>query len=404
MSNTLKFGNGEWYGKKDTILAYNDENNNYKPLPFTFDRASSATRVNKDGLIETVGSGEPRIDFQGNTKGALILEPSRSNLVQYSEDFTQGYWTKIGSSISQNITISPDGSQNASKLIEDAFTGFKRLRINAISTSGDNTLSFFVKSAERNWILLREAGQTGSYAYFDLENGIIGQSNLAENIQIQKFKNDWYRISFKDDLTSVAIELRLAISDGVDSYLGDGTSGIFIWGAQVEQGSYGTSLINTSGSAVTRIADPCNDGGNAQVFNYSEGTFFIKVKYIDDTTSFRISLSDNTNNNKIILATLNGFYYYEVRAVDASVSASIFSNITQTTNDVLLAGTWKQNQFKFFVNGIKIGEDTLGSVPINLYTVRFNNLSTNQPFFGNCRDLRVYNTALTDAELIELTS
>ena len=51
MANTLKFGNGEWYGKKDTILAYNDENSNYKPLPFDFSRASSATRVNKDGLI-----------------------------------------------------------------------------------------------------------------------------------------------------------------------------------------------------------------------------------------------------------------------------------------------------------------------------------------------------------------
>ena len=65
MANTLKFGNGEWYGKKDTILAYNDENSNYKPLPFDFSRASNATVVNKAGLIETVGSGEPRVDFLG---------------------------------------------------------------------------------------------------------------------------------------------------------------------------------------------------------------------------------------------------------------------------------------------------------------------------------------------------
>ena len=79
MSNTLKFGNGEWYGKKDTILAYNDENNNYKPLPFTFDRASSATRVNKDGLIETVGADQPRVDFLNDSKGALFL--SRVGLI-----------------------------------------------------------------------------------------------------------------------------------------------------------------------------------------------------------------------------------------------------------------------------------------------------------------------------------
>jgi len=80
MANTLKFGNGEWYGKKDTILAYNDENSNYKPLPFNFSRASKATVVNKDGLIEEVGSGQPRIDYKDNSKGALLLEPQRSNL------------------------------------------------------------------------------------------------------------------------------------------------------------------------------------------------------------------------------------------------------------------------------------------------------------------------------------
>ena len=88
---TLKFGNGEWYGKKDTILAYNDENNNYKPLPFDFSRGSSATVVNKDGLIETVGSGEPRVDYKDNTKGALLLEPSRTNLVNYSSNFQSGW-------------------------------------------------------------------------------------------------------------------------------------------------------------------------------------------------------------------------------------------------------------------------------------------------------------------------
>ena len=85
MANTLKFGNGEWYGKKDTILAYNDENSNYKPLPFDFSRASKATVINKDGLIETVGSGQPRIDYKDDSEGALLLEPQRTNLVTYSE-------------------------------------------------------------------------------------------------------------------------------------------------------------------------------------------------------------------------------------------------------------------------------------------------------------------------------
>ena len=73
MANTLKFGAGQWATKEGSTLAYNDENDNYKPLPFTFTRASNATVVNKAGLIETVGNGIPRIDFLGNTQGALLL-------------------------------------------------------------------------------------------------------------------------------------------------------------------------------------------------------------------------------------------------------------------------------------------------------------------------------------------
>ena len=93
MANTLKFGNGQWATGNGTALAYNDENANFKPLPFDFTRASSGTVVNQSGLIETVGSGIPRIDFQGNTKGALLLEPSRTNSFPYSESFSNSDWT-----------------------------------------------------------------------------------------------------------------------------------------------------------------------------------------------------------------------------------------------------------------------------------------------------------------------
>lgn len=91
MANTLKFGNGQWASKEGSVLAYNDENNNFKPLPFDFTRASGATRVNKDGLIEVVGSDEPRIDFSNDANGALLLEPSRTNFIPYSTlDFNGG--------------------------------------------------------------------------------------------------------------------------------------------------------------------------------------------------------------------------------------------------------------------------------------------------------------------------
>jgi len=104
MANTLKFGDGKWGAKKDSILAYNDENANFKPLPFTTSRSSTATRINKAGLIEKVENGIPRVDYLGNTKGAMLLEPQSTNLIQYSEAFGTTYWTKSGATIEGDPT------------------------------------------------------------------------------------------------------------------------------------------------------------------------------------------------------------------------------------------------------------------------------------------------------------
>ena len=150
MANTLNLGtDGNWATKEGSVLGYNSESNNYKPLPFDFTRASSATVVNKGGLIETVGSGEPRIDFKDNTKGALLLEPSRSNLITYSQDFSNSYWSKLNSSIISNSVISPDGTLNADKIIDNTVNTAHRFISTGITTTATNyTFSIFVKKSE----------------------------------------------------------------------------------------------------------------------------------------------------------------------------------------------------------------------------------------------------------------
>ena len=126
MAATLKLGNANWAAKEGSLLAYNDENNNFKPLPFDFTRASSATYVASDGLIKTSTTGQPRIDFLGNTNGALLLEPQRTNLITYSEDFSQSNWIKNNAGtgsppvVTSNFTIAPDGTSTASKIVFDA--------------------------------------------------------------------------------------------------------------------------------------------------------------------------------------------------------------------------------------------------------------------------------------------
>ena len=153
MSKTLQFGNGEWAVGKETALAYNDENSNFKPLPFTFDRGSSATVVNKQGLIETVGIDEPRIDFLNNTKGHLLLEPSRQNIITYSEDFSDSSWTKNNCTINSNIAISPDGTQNADKLDFTTSNG-EIVRTTSFTSGQEYTMSFMQKQKVVHLILL----------------------------------------------------------------------------------------------------------------------------------------------------------------------------------------------------------------------------------------------------------
>ena len=117
MAKTFKFGeNGKWATKTGSSLAYNDQNDNFKPMPFSVTRDSIATRVNKEGLIEVVGKDKLRIDYKDSTKGVALLEPSRTNTQPYSEQFDNSDWTKGNSSISANQITSPDGSQTADKL------------------------------------------------------------------------------------------------------------------------------------------------------------------------------------------------------------------------------------------------------------------------------------------------
>jgi len=173
MATTFKFGNGNWAVKEDLALAYNDENGNFKPLPFDFTRASTATRVNKNGLIETVPSGKPRIDFLNNTSGHLLLEPSRGNKITYSEGFNN--WASVFTTVGLNEVVSPDGSVNATKLTDTSDSSTHRIQIgNTTSSSGSFCYSIFLKKGTLTTVALSVySGADAADSKFDLDNGII---------------------------------------------------------------------------------------------------------------------------------------------------------------------------------------------------------------------------------------
>ena len=197
MSNTLNLGtDGNWATKEYSLLAYNSENGNFKPLPFDFTRASSATVVNKDGLIETVGSGEPRIDFNNDAKGALLLEGTRSNLLTYSEDFSQGYWTKTGASVTSGFS-SPDGGLNAFKLVEDTSTLGHLIEATVLVNVYDVSQSIYVKPDGIQYLVLRSNSSGGTYinCTFDLVNGTNTYNGMTEDFKIELATDGWFKIS-----------------------------------------------------------------------------------------------------------------------------------------------------------------------------------------------------------------
>ena len=409
MAQKLKFGNGTWATKEGSTLAYNDENNNYKPLPFTTTRDSIATRVNKEGLIEVVDNDIPRIDYTDSTEGALLLEPSRSNLVTYSEAFSNSYWAKSNASVVSGFT-SPDGTTNAFKLVENSNNSSHILYKNNITTgSGKTTLSIKAKAGERKWILLGDFEQ-GNRVYFDLENGVAGTVLGSPNsYSITALQNGWYDITLTTTATTkIDFQVYLATGNNQEIYQGDGTSGVYIYGAQLEEGSYPTSYIPTNGASATRLADTASGSGNSEVFNDSEGVLFLNTTALsNDGTSRRISISDETNTNRVFFSyttTSNSIRMYVV-AGGSNVVDRIVS-ISDTTNFNKIILKYKQNDFSLWVNGFEVSTDTNGiSFPTNtLKNLSFNGAAGGQNFYGKTKQIGYYDTVLTDEELETLTS
>jgi len=388
MANTFKFGNKNWAVKKDSVLAYNDENNNFKPLPFDFTRDSTATYVDSDGLIKTAGQGEARIDYLDNADGHLLLEPARTNLVTYSEDFSNAAWVKFNTTITANTVVSPDGTQTADR-IESTNASHLVYFQSTVIASTKYTFSYFFKEGTKDSVKV---------AFYDnTANSFITQDATQETVD---YGNGWKRIIATVTTPSGCVLL--------NSYL-DRSSGIgtfYAWGAQLEEG-YATSYIPTEGSSVTRSADACSGAGNSEVFNDSEGVLYAEISALSNDLTFRlITLSDGTTNNRISFGYRNtsNAIYCEIR--NASVTQAFLLGYSEDIKNLSkVAVKYKENDFALWINGVEVATDSSGITPLNLNKLTFDSGQQSGSFFyGNAKDVRVYNTALTDSELETLTT
>jgi hypothetical protein len=384
---------------------------------FNFTRSGSATRINSQGLIETVASGVSRLNYpmiDGVVKGCPhhILEPERRQLVQYSEDFSNSYWTKANTLILSNEVISPDGSLNSDKLYEDTSSSTKLMFKTGISTLG--TISVFAKKGDESNRLfqIRRDGGSNSWSWFNLEDGIIENEENGSS-RIENYGDGWYRCSFTPTNSNGTIVFGISngsLSRSV-SYTGDGTSGVYIYGAMLEEGSYPTSYIPNygTGAGVTRSAETANGSGDAATFNSEQGVLMAEISALADDETYRtISISDGTNNNTVRIE-YEGSVSNRFRAVYAN-NGDYSGEITHTfdiTQNAKIAYKYAENNLALWINGIKVGFfiDTKTMVSANTFTtLNLSRADLANDFYGNTKQLQYFDTALTDSELEKLTS
>ena len=502
-------------------------------------RNSTANRINKDKLIESMAINVPLLDYSDSTCPSLLLQPQSTNLITYPLSFGNSYWTKSGASIegdastagaekvvngdfatdtdwnkNTNWTISAgaanaDGTSNgninqgaddtvigatfivtyditsytsgtfypqyggvaltprsavgtyaeqvttisnlrlsfrgtlplgsidnlsvkevqgfsapsvdnptsAFKLVEDTSTGVHRvLKESLTGVSGDKfSNSIRIKSSGRQWVLLMDNHSNKGY-YFDIINGVVGSAFTGgtDSFSITPLADGWFDISITviTESNLMSLQLRLADADGSNSYTGNGTSGVYIFGAQLEALPCATSLMlpvlpAVEGTSASRLKDEVSKTGLSSEINSVEGTLFVEMSaLVDDLSERRLSLSDSISSNVVRV----GYTNISNRIIAVVFNGSNQAVMTYTSSDITvkskIAVKYKENDFALWVDGVERAIDSIGTTfsENTLNRIGFDGGSGVSNSFNKTNQLQVFKTALTDAELAVLTT
>ncbi len=355
-------------------------------------------------VVEVQGD-RPRLSYDITNgviedKPHLLLEPSATNLVTFSEDFSQSVWTKASVSITSNSIISPDGSQNASTMTITGGTSDQRIHTN-ITFSGTNTVSVFAKAKDSKFLSIRVDSLANKW--YDLENGTLGGSTITTNLvnsSIDNFGNGWYRCSMTFT-NSASTNVRIYPAEGNQDVTH--TSGsVYIWGAMAESSqSYATSYIPTAGTTITRAAETCNNSKPS--VNSTEGVYYLEIAALANDSTYRmISMSDGGITNRITFFYQNSSNQF---AFEGGGGLGIYNLSITQVNYNKIALVYKQNDCKIYLNGSVVGTDTAysGLSAGVLTEVNFDRGDGANDFYGKVKGLAVYNEALSESQLMQLT-
>lgn len=359
------------------------------PSGITFTRASSGYAETSDGRLVEFASGVPRV-----TDFGLLIEPAATNLIPYSQQFDTN-WTSQELTITSNATAAPDGTTTATSIVPTAVTSTHQLAGGTLVSSQACVISVYAKANGYNTFEMLERATASNGARFNLTNGAV--TNLGTGIgTATALANGWYRCSVAVTATGV----RFYIPNSASNFTGDGTSGIFLWGAQFETGSILSSLVKTSGGSATRAADVVT----VTSLTYSGAHSLVAFKgastaagnetilQLDDGTTDNRSLVYRNTTGNILIDSGGGNQANQAIGTWAATAQRYVARIA--TNDVRGA-----------LNGTLGTADTSATLPAGtLSTLRLGQNVGGNALNGFLSHAALIPRALTNAELEGITA
>ena len=355
------------------------------------------------GILEDL----PRIDYTGGTP-SLLMEPSRTNLIDHSEYLKGNSEFKVLSSsttLDSYTETSPDGNANALKILETAITGSHSAYYDSLSgfTNGVTyTFSFFAKSiGGRNVRFADATVGMDMEGIIDLSDGSILQ-DVYNNISVESYGNGWYRIIASGTMNGTNQRIIFTTIDGTtQSFPGDTTKGVSLWGVQIEQGSYPTSYIPTYGAIATRGMDTSNNTSVGSTGNY----FSVFMDYSDYNNGGingdnSIVFKDSSNNTIFALWGLNNGF--TIRSFSGDTGGNYYTN-NQFGRTVKAIIRYDGSEIALFIDGIK-QTLTLSSSETNWNQIAKVDLLQASDNKYRMNQFIIFPEALSDAECITLTT
>jgi hypothetical protein len=339
----------------------------------------------------------PRLTYQNGGGGcpSLLLEKQSTNIVLNSNNaFSDG---TNGSSATTTTPSVIDGV-NYRKMTATAVDGniFCNVSLLSSTPTGLMCFSIFLKKGSCDDVQLIDQNTTGKSIRVNLSNGAIISQSSGLVCGVESYGNDVYRVYIVQDFTSIGFRYDLFAKEIGDFYYTT---------AQMESGSYPTSVIITNGSSATRVADACFKTGISSLIGQTEGTFFFEIDKLIDESKLEgvFYVSDGTSTTNVI-----SFYFAFSNQMVCNITES---NTTQAqftigtiTTRTKIALAYKANDFALYKNGVQVGTDSSGSVPaLNKLTLGATQSGT-APMTGVFNQAVIFPTRLTNAELASLTT